>query len=213
MNIDRTLTHNLQLGPIIKSKTPSHNLCQKVNPLLRSNSFEQKRMVNTSINDFSPNFKPPTPDNSNLELASNLEENMLDISESNEFTPLSIIEFDANLKKGLNNKFIEEPKAKKPDLGNKMGKYFELNTPCSKSSLELVLYSNQIEEIYSNVLKKLGPHKNGCDILKGLKRMFLEGGFKNGNNFQNYFLSKKSDFYDYYYIRELQFIVMECFMK
>lgn len=214
MNIKKTFKFSFGEDINADSKTPSekvNNCDQETKPRKRSNSFEQKIESNRSFEDFSPFFKPPTPDPLDIAFIPNIE---LESKNSiiNEFSPLSIIEFDGNLL-GNAREFGGEGIGEKVNQVKEIQEYFELDSSWSKSSLELVLYRNQIEEIYSNVLKKLGPHKNGCDILKGLKRLILDNGIQKRKTVKEYFLNEFSDFYDYYYMRELELIVMDFYMK
>lgn len=86
-------------------------------------------------------------------------------------------------------------------------------TPCSKSSLEISLCQKEAKIIWKAVVDQLGYHEKGKD----LERIFMEL-VKNKHSltysdFTGLFVSKNSDFYDYFYFRGVEKIIIEWIKK
>lgn len=92
-------------------------------------------------------------------------------------------------------------------------RYFELATPCSKSSLEVSYIFSTAEPLVRKIQGELGPHKNGLDIPGIIRKIALADYRVTEEEFASFFVHKESDFYDYFYMREVEKLISEVIQK
>lgn len=90
----------------------------------------------------------------------------------------------------------------------KLTTHLDLATPCSKSSLEVSFIYKKAENLQRAVLDKLGPHEKGLDISEIIRNIAYRGYNITKDEFSSLFVSKDSDFYDYFYMREVEKIIL-----
>lgn len=165
-------------------------------------------------------FKPLTPIkkdvNSTLDLVNpvNSSKNEQTFSvNSSSCSELSIVEKDAN----NNNKELETIKQDlfcSSEFKDKdVYQVLDSITPCSRSSLELMLCLRTSEKMANRAITLFGPHKEGIDIFEAFRQFCLKNENLEYEDFLKIFTSENLSFYDYYYLRNIEKMIQEEFME